>query len=423
MIRTLKDKIKISVCFIILMFIIQGCNNQQKDQAVARQYTCPMHPQIIKNEPGICPICSMDLVAVSHEDMHLEVGADLSDVIKSSGEAIISDIKTISPKNQTLSDTIKLKGIVTYNTNNQKTISSYINGRIEKLYVKYNFQEVSKGQRLMDIYSPELAAAQQELLYLKKVGDNALLEQAKTKIRLLGVTEAQIKQVLSSGKVNYSIPIYSAYAGYLMDSQNTNEIQNNFSNVMNGSNDAMGNSNESTLNTSNTPFNLREGMYVNTGQPLFKLFNSNSVWAEFYADADQLKSIKKNTPIQISGNTIKNFDSKISLIVPFYKEGRNFTTLRVELKNDINRFKIGELLTGEIISAPLEGLWIPASAVYSLGERSIVFVKSENALKPRLITSFATVNNMVLVKEGLQAEEEIAENAAYLIDSESFIMR
>lgn len=250
-----------------------------------------------------------------------------------------------------------------------------------------------------------------------------MLEQAKTKIRLLGVTEAQIKQVLSSGKVNYSIPIYSAYAGYLMDSQNTNEIQNNFSNVMNGSNDAMGNSNESTLNTSNTPFNLREGMYVNTGQPLFKLFNSNSVWAEFYADADQLKSIKKNTPIQISGNTIKNFDSKISLIVPFYKEGRNFTTLRVELKNDINRFKIGELLTGEIISAPLEGLWIPASAVYSLGERSIVFVKSENALKPRLITSFATVNNMVLVKEGLQAEEEIAENAAYLIDSESFIMR
>lgn len=405
------------------MFFIQSCNNEPKEQTANLQYTCPMHPQIIKDEPGICPICSMDLVVQHHENLHLEVDSGLSEVIKSSEEAIISHIKTIAPKKLILSDTIQLNGRVTYNTNNQRVISAFVEGRIEKLYVEYNFQEVRKGQKLMDIYSPALATAQQELLYLKKVGDTQLLEQAKTKIRLLGVTEAQIKQVLNSGKVNYNIPIFSPYSGYLMDNQNSNESGNNSGNAMDESQNAMDSTSEPILNTTNTPFNLREGMYVNMGQPLFKIFNSNSVWAEFYADAEQVNSVRKNMAIEISGNNIKNFNSKISFIVPFYKDGRNFTTLRVEIKNPASRFKIGELLTGQIITAPLEGLWIPASAVYSLGERSIVFVKSGKVLKPRFITAAAKFNEMVLVKEGLQASEVIAENAAYLIDSESFILR
>lgn len=396
--RVSNNKVIRLFAFLLVLFTaISGCRD--KNTANDMTYTCPMHPDIIKDEASTCPICGMDLVRMHQHDSgkRQNVHLNLTDTLNN---RITANVKTISPKEEVFADTITLKGRIDINTNNTKILSSYISGRIEKLYVKYNFQKVAKGQKIMDIYSPDLVAAQQELLYLKEAGDIDLMNQAKRKLHLLGVSEKEINKVLSSGKANYSISIYSPFSGYIIE----NSVDPG----------------EVLFNTSNTPLSLREGMYVKTGELLFKIYDHSSVWAEFYAAAGESKSIKQNSDILIEiaeGEAVK---SKISSIQPFYKDGQNFTNIRAKLNNSKNQFKVGELVNGKIISANKKGLWLPKSAVYQSGSRTIVFLKSANYLYPKQISA-STIGNKIMVLSGITKEDKIAENAAHLVDSEAFI--
>ena len=125
-----------------------SCDQKTKpsEEKNVQQYTCPMHPQIIKESPGACPICGMDLVPIHQHDLKLEVDTNLANLLQPSNEAIISNIKTIKIISSKVIDTLHLNGVVNYNTNNLKTISSRLAGRIEKLYVKYNYQMVQTIQ-------------------------------------------------------------------------------------------------------------------------------------------------------------------------------------------------------------------------------------------------------------------------------------
>lgn len=385
--------IKLFAFFLVLFIAISGC--KEKNTANDATYTCPMHPDILKNEASTCPICGMDLVRLHQHDAG-KSGQEKLDLKDTLSNRITANVKTISPKEDVFADTITLKGRIAINTNNIKTLPSYIGGRIEKLYVKYNFQEVVKGQKIMDIYSPDLVAAQQELLYLKEAGDIDLMNQAKRKLLLLGVSNSEINKVLNNGKVNYSISIYSSIDGYIMESSTE------------------------ANNTSNTPLSVREGMYVKPGESLFRVYNASSVWVEFYASVGESKSIKQHSDIlieMVGGETVK---SKISIIQPFYKEGQNFTNIRVKLNNSKNDFKVGELVTGEIILADKMGLWIPKSAVYQSGSRTFVFIKSGNYLYPKQISA-SIIGDRIMILSGITKRDRIAENAAHLIDPEAFI--
>ncbi len=405
----------VSVVFILLM----SCNGKQKkveDSKVAEAYTCPMHPQIVKDKPGACPICGMDLVLL-HNNLHLkmEIDASLADLIEPVNESIISNIKTIKISSSSYTDTLHLNGLVTYNTNNLKTISSRLSGRIEKLYVKYNYESVSKGQKIMDIYSPDLAAAQQELLYLKNSGDVSLMNQAKTKLRLLGVTETQMNDVLKSGKVNYKFAVYSPFSGYIIDSPTANST----SNQANSGNKMGQTSISSTI--INTPINIVEGQYINIGDLLLKIFNPKDVWAEFYSNDDEVKQINKDNPIQIIKNNEEKINAKIDLVQPYFNEGQNYSVIRTYLNNSGDNYKIGELLKAKIIKPEISGLWVPTKAVYQLGEKNIVFIKNGQVLIPKEVRISEKANQQFLIKTGLKEGEEIAINASYLIDTESFI--
>jgi Cu(I)/Ag(I) efflux system membrane fusion protein len=387
---------KNSILLLVLMVSLfsVACKRTQ-DKEASQEYTCPMHPDIIKNHPDACPICGMDLVLIHKNHIDIEVGKDLENLLKTSNEAVLSNIETIKPKEDNLSDTIKLDGVITFNSNQTKNISTYVSGRIEKLYVKYNFQKINKGQKIMEIYSPDLVSAQQELLYLKEAGDLKLMEQAKIKLSLLGLSQNQINQLINSNKVNHQIAIYSKYDGYI--------IENN-------------------ENSNNSALSLREGMYVNSGDALFKIFDNKEVWAEFSSSADKLNSFKKGDLIKISKFSGDSENAKISLIQPYFKDNENFTTLRVVLKNPSEKYKIGELLNAEIINEDKTGLWIPVNSVFITGHRSIVFVKSDHILKPKVIETGEIINEKILVLNGITKEDSIAKNAAYLIDSESFIL-
>jgi Cu(I)/Ag(I) efflux system membrane fusion protein len=386
--------IKLFAFFLILFIAISGCKEKHTANDIA--YTCPMHPDIVKNEASTCPICGMDLVKMHQHDAGKSQTdyLDLTDTLKN---RITANVKTISPKIDVFTDTLTLNGRIDLNTNNTKTIASYISGRIEKLYVQYNFQKVVKGQKIMDIYSPDLVAAQQELLYLKEAGDPDLMNKAKRKLHLLGVSEKEINKILHSGKANHRIGIYSQVSGYIIESSlNDSEMLNN------------------------TPFSLREGMYVKSGELLFRVYDNGSVWAEFYATAAESNHIQQGHDILIEIAGCKTIKSKITSILPFYKEGQNFMNIRVKLNNAKNDFKVGELATGKIISENKKGLWVPKSAVYQSGSRSIVFLKSGDYLYPKEISA-SIIGNKVMVLNGITKDDQIAKNAAHLIDPEAFI--
>ncbi len=390
--------IRLLAVFLLLVMATSGC--KEKITANDITYTCPMHPDIIKNEASTCPICGMDLVRLHPHgiDNNEKDSLNLTKTLKN---GINANVKTISPNVGILKDTVILKGIIAINTNYTKTISSYISGRIERLHVKYNFQKVAKGQKIMDIYSPDLVAAQQELLYLKQAGDTHLMQQAKRKLQLLGVSERDINQILSSGKANYSISIYSSSNGYIID--------------------GLSNAGEVSLNATNSPLNLREGMYVKAGDIFFKVYDNSSVWAEFYASNEESKSLKQNEKILIDIGNEKIINARISSIQPFYKDGQNFTNVRVRLDNSKNGFKVGQLINAKITVENNEGLWIPRSAVYQSGSRNIVFVKSGNLLHPKQVAVTNKFGNKVLVLSGINKNDRIAENAAHLVDPEAFI--
>ena len=411
-----KDKFNIITILCLATFILIACNEGKKTSKSkdVQQYTCPMHPQIIKDQPGTCPICAMDLVPMHQHDLKLEVDTNLAALLQPADEAVVSNIKTFKISPSTISDTLNLNGVVSYNTNNMKTISSRINGRIEKLYVKYNYQMVNKGQKIMEIYSPDLAATQQELLYLKTKGDFSLLEQAKTKLRLLGVSENQINEVLRSGKTNYKIAVYSPASGYLVDPASIPTTTTAISA------DEMGKQSSASA-VNNNPVNMVEGQYVNLGQVLFKLFNQQEVWAEFYSNSEESHLLKERNLIQISDKNGKIRNAKIDLIQPFYNNGQNYSVIRVYLKNTDNEFRIGELLKATIIKPNVSGLWIPAESVYQLGEKNIVFINNGNTLKPLEVSISEKAGNKFLIKTGLKEGDVIAVNASYLIDTESFI--
>ncbi|WP_276347981.1 efflux RND transporter periplasmic adaptor subunit [Daejeonella sp. JGW-45] len=441
--RILKGSFPIVVLFAILLLSACKGKNKQAETTEATKYTCPMHPQIVKDAPGSCPICGMDLVPMNSSGKDGGVNDTLAALVKPTNEVVLSGIKTIKPQTGSRFQDINVKGVINYNTNNQNSVSSRVSGRIEKLYVKYNYQPVSKGQKLMDIYSPDLANAQQELLFLKNNNEPALLEQAKRKLRLLGATEQQIKQVLSTGKVDYTVSIYSPYSGYVSELQNTSASAGGLSSAgstmitseSSGGSSSMGgmagSSGASASNATpsvpdvatNSPLQLREGQYVSVGQKLFSLVNSNVIWAEFYVNPSDIDKFKRGTMIEVQSVDVKTKRNRVpvSLIQPYYSEGTNYSLVRATVNNSDKSWKVGELITVKSESTRKIGNWLPRTAVLQLGTRYVSFIKKNNAFVPVYVAVKSVSGEWIDIGNSIDMTQDVAVNAWFLIDSESFI--
>lgn len=350
-----------------------------------------------------------------------------------------SQLKTLKPQKGSRFSSVTVPGIINYNTNNLQSISSRVSGRVERLYIRYNYQQVSRGQKLMDIYSPDLVNAQQELLFLKKSGDNALMEAAKRKLRLLGASDQQIRRLLESGKVDYTFSIYSPYSGYVADIQSSggpvpgsgfagtvliNESDAGEDGGMGGmESPSSGNSAQVPAVNSKTPVLIREGQYVSAGQKLFELASMNSVWAEFFVSPAQLKEFKKGTSLKIEDavDPSHKVNTRISLIQPYYKEGASFSLVRAIIDNPGREWKVGQLLNVKKENNKIEGNWLPREAVVETGTRYVVFVRHDGTFKPRFISIKGRSGNWINVGDEVGTDTEVAANAWFLADSESFI--
>ena len=411
----LKNIKTVLFALLAMVLIAASCKESTKKhhQATASQgevYTCPMHPQIIRDKPGNCPICGMKLVKKESSNTKLS-NIQLESLLKPTDRFVVSSVPVTTMQKEDVSTEIKALLSVAYDTRYMNTISSRISGRIEKLFVKFRYEHIHQGDAVMNIYSPELNTAQQNLIFLLQndPSNTTLINAAKEKLLLLGMSGYQLDEIMSTQKIAYTVTVYSPYTGHVHDALNM---------------DAMNNSSGMRKDISQTSeqLPLKEGMYVQKGQSIISVFNTERAWAVLNIYTNDQSLVKVGDTVTITPETLpdKAFKSTISFIEPFYRNESKTLTARVYFKN-AQEIPIGSQLKASIVTKIKNAVWLPGNAVLSLGLDKIVFLKEDGGFRAHKIITGITNENNIQVLSGLSPNDEVAANAQFLADSESFI--
>jgi Cu(I)/Ag(I) efflux system membrane fusion protein len=367
-------------------------HNHSANVAKKEIWTCAMHPQIRLNHPGKCPICGMELIPLSQYDSGSKID---SDAIAFSKEAMaLANVATSVVSTQQPAKDVRLYGKVTADERLIQNQVAHISGRIEKLMVNFTGEPVRQGQVLALVYSPELITAQQELLEAakSKTTQPEIYEAAKEKLKQWKLTDRQIVQIESSGRVKSNFEVYS----------NTNGII--------------------------TAKRVNTGDYVSEGTVMFDVSNLSDVWVLFDAYETDLPFLKVGNKINFTLEAIpgKTFSANIKFIDPVMDPVNRVAKVRVEVGNPDAKLKPEMFATG-IVRANLDQfknkLVIPRSAVLWTGKRSIVYVKQPKSevinFKMREIELGPMLGNSYVVENGLDAGEEIVTDGTFSVDAAS----
>ena len=356
-----------------------------------QQYTCGMHPQIITNEPGICPICNMNLVPKI--DKGRGDGAILIDPITRQNMAVA----TTKVDSKKLTRTIRVYGQVSYRESEQFSINVKIQGYVEKLYINETGVHVKSGEPLLEIYSPELVAAQNEYLIAYKSFDSEDGRSSTVRPRLLGatysrlknwdITDEQIKRLTDLGEATMTMTIKSPYTGIVTDKF------------------------------------VQEGDHIAPGQDLFKIANLSSVWISAYIYEQDLPYVSNGQKVTITSPSLpgEEISSRIIYISPFLNSNRQ-AEIRVEIDNARSHLKPAMFAeVGISMITPDHSIFIPRSAVINSGMRQLVFIEtSPGEFRARDIkTGMVADGDLVEVLEGLETGEEVVVSGQFMLDSET----
>ena len=350
-------------------------------------------------------------------------------------KVVISDQGTLPARRIDTTVTVKGYGRIAWDERRNRKVTVRTGGRVERLYVRYPYQYVRAGQKVLELYTPELATYAAEYLHhLQTPGDEALIVPTRRKLALLGVTGQQMSQLEKTGRLPATFSVYSHYSGYTLMESGGNILPAGMpgGTMQGGMNDAMGGGNDPapvTYDGGAGEQSLREGMYVNRGQTLFYVNDFAVAWGVLSFDAGTQPLLKKGMNIVIKSELLPlPVRSTVGFIEPsFDRVGQKFMQVRVYLPNTGRRYKIHSLIEATL-DIPLKGkIVIPSAAVLSLGKRTVVWVKSgetasgKNIFEVRDVRVSLLDHHFAVVEGGLSPSEQVAAHAGYLLDNQSLV--
>ena len=415
-------------------------------------WTCAMHPQIQLPGPGQCPLCGMDLVPVTSDAGGQEVGP--REIRMSPAAMKLAEIQTAPVERKYVENEIRMVGKVEYDETRLSYITAWVPGRLDRLYVDYTGVSVTKGDHMVYLYSPELLAAQEELIQalvtVKNLEDSDMslikdrasntVETVREKLRLWGLTAEQISAIEQNEKPDDHLTIFAPSSGVVIHK------------------------------------NALEGMYVDVGTQIYTIADLTRIWVKLDAYESDLSWIRYGQDVEFVTEAYpgEKFTGTIAFIDPVLNEKTRTVKVRVNVPNPDGRLKPGMFIRaivrskttagGKVVDASLAGKWIgpmhpeiikdepglcdicgmalvsteslgyeyldeaaeqaplviPASAPLITGKRSVVYIKvtgKQNVFEGREIVLGPRAGDYYLVREGLSEGELVVVNGNFKIDS------
>jgi len=397
-------KTKIVLCLVILIlgiflgwlfFHAPQSGNEKHDQVAealrSKIWTCAMHPQIRRDKPGKCPICAMDLIPLN---LNSSIGQDVGALHMSKEAVQLANVMTSVVSAQNPLKEVRLYGKVQADERLLQNQATHITGRIEKLLVNFTGEPVRKGQKLAQIYSPELVTAQQELIEAirSKQSQPEIYEAAREKLHQWKLTEGQISDLEHSGQIQSNMDILSNTAGVVIARR------------------------------------VNVGDYVNQGSVLYEVSDLSRVWVLFDAYESDLPFLKTGDKVDFTIQSLpgSSYTGIVKFIDPVIDPVNRVAKVRVEIGNPGAKLKPEMFVTG-IVKANLQEyrnkLVIPRSAVLWTGKRSVVYIREAKTDEPvfriREIELGPVIGDSYVVTDGLKAGEEIVVQGAFSVDAAS----
>lgn len=353
-------------------------------------YTCSMDPQVVEYKPGKCPICKMDLTPVKKKN-----GESKDELQLSEQQIQLGNIQIDTIQSGTIGDQLVLTATLNFNQMKASSVSSRVMGRIEKLYYKNLGDYVKNGSALYEIYSEDLNNAKQEyLLALDKkkaftaetvIDFDQLIQSAKNKLLLWGLSEAQINQLATTKKATPTTIFYSTVGGYV------------------------------------TQLDIREGDYAMEGGTIVKLADLSTLWAEAQVYTSQMAEVNESSiaVVQLPDFENREIKGRIEFVNPEINPDTRINLIRVSIPNPGNQLKPGMPAYVLLKSPQRQSLTLPINAVIRDGKGATVWIQTgKNTFKSVMVQTGLESDDRIEIKSGLKAGDIVVLTGAYLLHSE-----
>ncbi len=350
-------------------------------------YTCGMHSNVVQDEPGLCPICKMDLTPMKPIDpgsteIELEPG-----VIQNTG------VRLARVERGALDRGVRTVGEIAVAEDERSVINLRYDGWVERLHVTRTGDEVQQGQALLDIYSPELVSAQDEfLLALRTAGaDGPLTLSARTRLENLGMTRSQIESIAASGEARQNVTVYAPTAGHVLHKD------------------------------------VVEGTRVEAGADLFHIGDLTRIWvlAEVYEfDAPWVVEGQSAT-MELSHSPGVRYLGSVGHVYPTLDPKTRTLKVRMAFDNPDLELRPGMFATVTIrVQGREDVLKVPTEAILRTGEGGSVYVaEGEGVFRAVDVITGLVGDGQTEILAGLEADQQIVVSGQFLLDSESQLRR
>jgi Cu(I)/Ag(I) efflux system membrane fusion protein len=371
------------------------------------QYYCPMHPQIVQDGPGDCPICNMTLVpkvegsnaaATSPEEPSPAPGSGpgvpgLVPVELSLDRTQLIGVQTASATLEALTPELLTVGYVTADEARLVRVQTRFAGWIERLVVATTGEKVRRGQLLASIFSPELLPAQQEFLAARRWGQagsaamgSQLEHAARARLELLGLSKQEIEAIAATGQVTRTVQVTAPISGTVVLK------------------------------------NAIQGAAIQPGTELYEIVDLSEVWVLADINEHDLGRIAlgQSAEAEFGAYPGQRFTGKVGFIYPTVDPETRRLRVRVELGNSEGQLRPGMYGNVRIQLLGAEGIVIPRQALVDTGEHQYVFLaRDAGHFEPRRVTVGARSGDKVSILSGLSAGDMVVTTGNFLIDSES----